>query len=137
MEILEFKQRRDILNSDDELFGKQLSNLKKLYEIKDFDRISDLINEKRGLIIILNEVRPLLDKYVPYACFHLELDVDPLFTPQILLMVEASKKDFNNGFKEDIYQINSIIRPFLLEFDLVCEFFIFERSIRVPKSNVN
>lgn len=46
MEILEFKQRLDILNSDDELFGKQLSNLKKLYEIKDFDRISDLINEK-------------------------------------------------------------------------------------------
>lgn len=137
METDEFKRRLDILISDQEIFNSELENLKNLYEIWDYDLICKLISKKRGLIIILNEVRPLLDEFVPYASFHLELDIDPLFTPQILLMVEASKEDFNNGFKDDIRQINSIIRPLLLEFDLIREFFIFGLSFHISRSNVN
>ena len=84
------------------------------------------LNDNRGIIIILNHVKPLLDEYVPYSKVKLILDVDPLFVPQLQLHIRAPKHNFENGFKEDIRKINLLIRPLLLKFDLGKEFFIFD-----------
>ena len=118
------------LNNDAEFFEMEFEKIKNSYPMIDSNEIHDFLKNKPGIIVALNEIRPLLDDYVPYAKFHLILDDDPLFVPQLLLMVNAPKDKFGNGFKGNIRKINSSIRQFLLEFDLIAEFFIFEGSIR-------
>lgn len=125
MEDIEFVNR---LENDDALFENEFSKIQEDYPFQNHDEIHNFLSNHRGLIVILNEVRPLLEKYVPYASFHLELDVDPLFTPQLLLVVKALDNDFNNGFKEDIKLINQEIDDLVLKLNLGVEFFIFDTS---------
>ncbi len=122
-EELEFLDR---LNEDDELFEREFEIIKNRYPIKDCKRVHDFISENRGLIIVLNKTSILLSEYAPYVSrIYIELDNDPLFTPQLLFFVRAFKSDFGNGFKRDIRKINSIIDPLLFKLDLALEFFIF------------
>lgn len=126
-EELEFLNR---LNEDDELFEREFEIIKNRYPIKDCKRVHDFISENRGLIIILNKTTDLLKEYTPYvSCIYIELDIDPLFTPQLLLFVRAFEQDFGNGFKRDISKINDLIDPLLFKFDLALEFFIFDGMV--------
>lgn len=118
------------LDNDDEFFEIEFEKIKNSYPMIDSKEIHDFLKNKPCIIVALNEIRPLLDDYVPYAEFHLILDEDPLFVPQLLLMVNSPKDKFGNEFKGNIRKINNSIRQFLLEFDLIAEFFIFEGSIR-------
>lgn len=120
----------DRLNNDDVLFEREFKNIMEIYPMKNCERIHNFLSEKRGLIIILNEVRPLLRKHVPYAFVRIELDIDPIFVPQLLLFVRAPEKEFYNGFDDDIRKINSIIEPLMISLDLRIEFFIFEGMYR-------
>ena len=131
MENVEFEEEMDFVNrleKDDNLFETEFDKIKKIYPFQNYGEIHDFFSKHRGLIVILNEVKPLLEKHVPYASFHLELDVDPLFTPQLLLVVKALDYDFNNGFKDDIKLINQEIDDLVLKLNLGIEFFIFETS---------
>ena len=119
----------DRLNSDDDLFEREFLSINERFYIPDFNAIHDFVNENRGLIIILNKIEPLLENRVPYAQVYIELDNDPLFTPQLWLFVRAPKVNFDNGFKEDIKDINSIIRPYLFKLELTTEFFIYDGMI--------
>lgn len=77
----------------------------------------------RGLIIILNKTGALLSQHAPYVSrVYMELDGDPLFTPQLLFFVRAFKSDFGNGFKKDVNKINSGLNPMLLKLNLGLEF---------------
>ncbi len=117
------------LNEDDELFKYKFNHIKGKYPIKNCNKVYGFIKDNRGLIIVLDKVEELLLEYVPYASqVYMELDEDPLFTPQLILFVRVSKKDFGNGFKKDIRKIDSIIDPLLFKLDLALEFFIFEGS---------
>ena len=127
----EFEKEIDFVNrleNDDVLFEREFNKIKEVYPFQNYDEIHNFFSKHRGLIVILNEVKPLLEKHVPYASFHLELDIDPLFTPQLLLVVKALDHDFNNGFKEDIRLIDREIDDLVLKLDLGVEFFIFETS---------
>lgn len=129
-----FKDEIDLVNhleNDDDLFEREFVKINDDYPFKNYAEIHDFCSENRGLIIILNKVKPLLKKYVPYASFHLELDVDPLFGSQLLLVVKALDYDFNNGFKEDIKSINDEIGGLILNLNLGAEFFIFDTSCNV------
>lgn len=117
------------LNNDESLFEKEVLKLNELYDIDDFNRIHDFLSKNRGVIVILNEVKPLLSEHAPYASLSLELDVDPLFVPQLLLMVKAPRNNFSNGFKDKIRLINSIIDPLVLYLQLHKEFFIWDDMI--------
>lgn len=114
------------LNYDDDLFRKEFNNLKNIFPMDNCRDVYQFLNDNRGIIIILNHVKPLLDEYVPYSKVKLILDVDSLFVPQLQLHIRAPKHNFKNGFKEDIRKINLLIRPLLLKFDLGKEFFIFD-----------
>ncbi|WP_405268973.1 hypothetical protein [Methanobrevibacter sp.] len=124
-EEIEFVNR---LDKDDILFENEFSKIKDIFPFQNYDEIHNFFCKHRGLIVILNQIKPLLEKHVPYASFHLELDVDPLFTPQLLLVVKALDHDFNNGFKEEIKLINQEIDELVLKLNLGIEFFIFETS---------
>ena len=116
----------DRLNKDDNLFESEFGIIKNKYPIKDCRKVHDFISENRGLIIVLKKTETLLAEYTPYVSrIYIELDNDPLFTPQLLFFVRAFKSDVGNGFKEDIRKINSIIDPLLFKLDLALEFFIF------------
>lgn len=130
---IEFEKEREYigrLSDDDELFEREFGNLKDSYPMDNPNKIYNFLKDNPGIIIVLNEVRPLLSQYVPYAKFNLKLDDDPIFVPQLLLVVNAPRNKFGNGFKGNIKKINSSIRPFLLEFNLGAEFFIFDGLLR-------
>lgn len=120
-----------ILNSlnNDEVFEKEFESIKMSYPMEDMGSIRSFLKDNPEVIIILNNVKPLLDNHVPYSEFYLRMDFDPLFTPQLQLVVNAHKKDFNNGFKDDIMKINCALRPLISKLDLSCEFFIFDGMI--------
>jgi hypothetical protein len=126
-EDLEFIEE---LGSNAELFNREFKKIEKVYPMENNEEIYNFLSENPGVIVILNHVESLLLKYVPYSVFSLKLDDDPIFVPQLLLIVKAPRINFENGFKEDIRKINSEIRPLLLKFDLITEFFIFERILR-------
>lgn len=115
-----------MLNSDDDLFEREFKNIRKTYPIRDCERVHNFLKEKRGLIIVLKEIMPLLIEHVPYAFVRIELDIDPIFVPQLMLFVAAPEIKFYNGFKEDIQKIDSLIEPLLFDLDLCIEFFIFQ-----------
>ena len=120
-----------LLNGDDTLFEKEFSKIFEEFPFESYDEIHDFFSKNRGLIVVLKKTKPLLKKYVPYASFHLELDIDPLFTPQLLLVVKALDYDFNNGFKEDIKLIDREIDDLLLKLNLGRKFFICDTSCNV------
>ena len=120
----------DRLNENDELFEREFEIIKDRYPIKDCNKVHDFISENRGLIIVLSKTDSLLSQYTPYVShIYIELDDDPLFTPQLLLYVRAFKSDFGNGFKEDIKKIDAMIDPLLFKLDLALEFFIFDGMV--------
>lgn len=117
-----------LLKNDDTLFEREFENIKNAYPFKDYEEIHDFFSENRGLIVILKKIKPLLEKYVSYASFHLELDIDPLFSPQLLLVIKALDTDFKNGFKDDIKLIDSKIDSLVIKLNLGREFFIYDTS---------
>ncbi|WP_407377599.1 hypothetical protein [Methanobrevibacter sp.] len=121
---LEFVNR---LNEDDELFEREFNNVRRDFPFKDCKQIHDFLSRNRGVIVLLKNTKPLLKKYAPYASVHLELDVDPIFVPQLLVVVKALEHDFNNGFKEDISSMRSDILPLKSKLGLNKEFFIYDK----------
>lgn len=114
---------------DEEFFENEFEQIKKFYLMGGCEDIHNFLKNSPGVMVILKNVKPLLGEYVPYAEFYLRLDINPIFIPQLLLVVNAHKHDFENGFKDDIMKINYSIRPLLSKLDLNCEFFIFDRMI--------
>lgn len=116
------------LNNDDELFEREFNNIQNIFPFKNFDEIHGICSDHRGLIVLLNKTKPLLKEHVPYASVHLELDDDPIFTPQLLVVVKALQEDFDNGFKDDIKLINSKLDSLIIKLKLHKEFFIWDTS---------
>ena len=112
------------LNDDDELFKREFNNVQKDFPFQNFDEIHRICSNHRGLIVLLNKAKPLLEEHVPYASVHLELDDDPIFSPQLLVVVKALQEDFDNGFKDDIKLIKSELRALVIKLNLTVEFFI-------------
>ena len=73
------------LNNDDELFELEFNNISKNFPFKNYDEIHEFFSENRGLIVVFRHIKPMLDKQVPYAYFHLEMFFDTIFPPQLLL----------------------------------------------------
>ncbi|MBQ6345527.1 MAG: hypothetical protein IJI96_05375 [Methanobrevibacter sp.] len=116
------------LNDDDELFEREFNNVQKDFPFQNFDEIHRICSNHRGLIVLLNKAKPLLEEHVPYASVHLELDDDPIFSPQLLVVVKALQEDFDNGFKDDIKLIKSELRALVIKLNLTVEFFIWDTS---------
>lgn len=114
------------LNGDDEFFEKEFKSIQKDFPFQNYDEIHGICAKHRGLILLLKKTKPLLDEHVPYASVHLELDDDPLFTPQLLVVVKALQNDFNNGFDDDIKLIESKLEALILKLKLHMKFFIWD-----------
>lgn len=123
------------LNNDDELFEQEFINISKYFPFKNHDEIHGFLSENRGLVVVLNYIKPILKSQVPYAYFHLEMFFDTIFPPQLILVVKALENDFNNGFKEDIQLIDSKILPLVKKLDLGSEFFIWDASCNFKSKN--
>lgn len=118
----------DRLNQDEEFFKREFNNIRRDFLFKDCEDIYDFLSCNKGVIVLLKEIKSLLKKYVPYASVHLELDIDPIFVPQLMVVVKALQHDFDNGFKEDIALIDSDIHPLQKALHLTNEFFIYDIS---------
>ena len=123
------------LNNDDELFELEFNNISKNFPFKNYDDIHEFFSENRGLIVVFRHIKPMLDKQVPYAYFHLEMFFDTIFPPQLLLVAKALENDFKNGFKEDIRLVDLEIHPLLYSLNLITEFFIWDASCNSKSKN--
>ena len=71
----------------------------------------------------------MLLKHVSYSKLFLKLVHDPIFVPQLVVIVKAPEKNFYNGFKNEIQKINKLLDPLIKEFEISCEFFIFDSMV--------
>lgn len=117
------------LNNDEELFEREVLRLKDLYDIPDFDEVHEFLGKNKGVIVLLNEVRPLFCEHAPYASLSLKVVFDPIFVPQLLLMAKAPEKLYFNGFKDEICIIDSLIDPLQGYLGLYKEFFIYDTTL--------
>lgn len=122
----EINKCRD-LNNDLDLFEEEFSQLKDFYNFLDFDNdIYEFIKKNRGIIVILNYIKPLLNEYVPYAYYYLEMDYDPLIKPKLCLIIRANRHDFLNGMNEDMKNLEYRIYPLIRKLGLIPAIYLFE-----------
>ena len=123
------------LSNNDELFEQEFINISKYFPFKNSEVIHGFLSENRGLVVVLNYIKPILKSQVPYAYFHLEMFFDTIFPPHLILVVKALENDFNNRFKKDIRLIDSKILPLVKKLDLGSEFFIWDASFNFKSKN--
>lgn len=117
------------LKSDNGLFEREFRQITSAYVMINSDNIHNFLKENLGVVIALKKATPLLLKHVPYSKLSLKLVHDPIFVPQLVVIVKAPEKYFCNGFKNEIQKINKLLNPLIREFEISCEFFIFDSMI--------
>ena len=122
------------LYNDEEFFEREVLKLNDMYDIPDFGTVHDFLCKNRGVIVILNEVKPLLSEYIPYASLSLQIEFDPIFVPQLLLMVRVPRDIYFNGFEDKMSIVDSLIDPLVMHLNLHKEFFIYDESIWTTKT---
>lgn len=119
----------DKLKSDDGLFEREFKEITNAYVMVNSDNIHNFLKENLGVVIALKKATSLFSEYVPYSKLSLKLVFDPIFVPQLVVIVKAPEKNFYNGFKNEIQKINKLLDPLIKEFEISCEFFIFDSMI--------
>lgn len=117
--------RLDKLN-DDEYFESEFARLRTFYSFEGFDEVHEFIKNNRGFIILLNELKPMIIKYIPYAWRYLKLVYDPSYPTQLLLVLQAVSWDFVNGFKKDIRKLRRFANHLIKELNVNLVFFIWD-----------
>lgn len=93
-------------------FDEKFSDLGEYYNIKSPEDIKNQIQRNENIFILLEEIKPYLEKSFNDAEFCLEMNFEPEIDDKyIVLRVYVSDERFDNGAFEDIYQIRAQIRP--------------------------
>lgn len=99
----------------------EFKTLTEFYEFKNSENVYDFIRQNEKLIDLLNETKIHLKESFPHAKFELEMYYDLIGegNDHLLLNIYVDKSTFNNGFVDEIYNIDMKILPLQKEMDLV------------------
>lgn len=92
------------------------------------NEVHDFIRDNRSLIIVLDDLKPVIVENTSYAWRYLKLEYDPCFPTQMLLVLKAFSWDFANGFKKDINEILKFADSLMKKLNLSVELFIWDCS---------
>lgn len=99
----------DKLENDLDFFNKKFEELSEFYNLRHMDEIFSYISKYKGIVILLNELKPYLIESFPMGKFDLIFDVDPEVEElsQIVLYVKVDEYMFDNGVMDEIKKITS------------------------------
>ena len=105
MEVLDFVKN---LENDDELFDMEYDKLGDFYNLRHYDKVHGYIKEHKGLIVLLNELKPRLSETFPTGKFDLILNTDFEYPDWsfVVLYVKVDDYTFDNGVMEDIKKLS-------------------------------
>lgn len=103
----------NMLENDESLFDKKFNELTEFYHLRNHDKVLNYINKHKGLIILLNELKPNLIDNFPNAKFDLIFYTDPEVKElsHLILYVKVDDYTFDNGVMEDIDKIRLEFMP--------------------------
>ncbi|WP_406535064.1 hypothetical protein [Methanobrevibacter sp.] len=125
------------LEDDDNLFDKKFNELQSYYEIKSENEVYNFISAHRGLIVLLNELKPYLSQNFPNGEFSLRYSIDPEFDSlsNIILNVKVDRYTFDNGIMKSLRNIFFELRPLRKELDLLVELMLMPALLDSEKLN--
>lgn len=125
------QQVKEIENNP-KLFEEKFNALNNDYTFESKEESYEFIKKHPGLLLILDEYTPQLNKYFPNGVFELSVSTDPeiITWKTLILMVKVDKETFENGCYEHLTQIRRNFRPLRCELNLNGEILLMSRVLR-------
>ena len=120
------------LKNNPKLFEEKFNNLDKNYTFKSRKESYEFIKKHPGLLVIIDEYTPCLNKYFPEGKFELYISQDPEIRDwvKLVLMVEVDKQTYDNGCYEHLTNIRRHFRPLRQKLNLMGEIMILSKVLR-------
>ena len=111
------------LKNNPQLFDERFNKLNENYTFESQKESYDFIKEHPGLLLILDEYSPCLNKYFPKGIFELEVSQDPEISEwvKLIIMVKVDEETFDNGCYEHLTFMRRHFRPLRRELNLMSE----------------
>lgn len=115
------------LENDIDFFNESCKKLGEFYNLRHYDKVLNYISEHKGLIIVLDKLKPPLTKTFPNAKFDLIVYTDHEYSnwSRIILYVKVDRYTFDNGVMEDIDKIDFEFIPLMQELGVMGNLSIF------------
>ena len=118
MDELEFVS---LLENDEDLFNQNFEKLSDFYNLRHRRKVFNYINNHKGLIVLLDELKPHLTEHFPQGKFDLIYYTDPEIDKfsHVILYVKVDEYTFDNGVMDDIDEISRDFIPLMQKLGLM------------------
>lgn len=112
------------LENNGELFYQNFKKLGDFYNLRHKNKVLDYISNHKGIIVLLNELKPHLVKNFPNAKFDLTYYTDPESDKfsHIILYVKVDEYTFDNGVMDGIDAIFWDFVPLMQKLNIISNF---------------
>ena len=109
------------MNLTNEEFETEFNKLNRFYRMRNPKEIRDFIKNNKGLIALLNETEPHLLHKFPKGEFEIQAhnDITGEGYHKLYVNIFVDEERFNNGFMDDIHDVDDKIIPIKKELDLM------------------
>lgn len=121
------------LKSNESFFEEEFSRLENYYVLDCRDEIHDFVRENEGILVLLDAVKPCLERYFKNDEYKLYVSYDPEIVDNVklVLLVNVSYERFQNGADDDLWQITLNILPLRRKINIFREFLIMQGVLNV------
>lgn len=113
-------------------FDEKFDALGDYYEIESPDEIRQQLKRNENIFILLEEIKPYLEKYFIDAEYSLKMNFEPEMDDKfIILFVNVSKERFNNGIVDDITKFEFSIHDLRHQINVFREVLIMPEILNV------
>jgi hypothetical protein len=108
------------------LFNNKFKNLMNYFIIKDYNEVYNFIKNNENIFELLDEIKPILSSYFNNNKFLLRISKNPENSDaklKLIIKADYSFEDTDDLVKR-LVKLNSEIRPFKRQFDVVNEFLV-------------
>ena len=121
------------LKSNKTLFEKEFNQIEKYYILSSKKEIHEFIEKNPGIIVILNALKPHLEKDFSESEYEIHISYDPEIENDIKLVLTINVDDerFKNGIGDDIREKKKKIHPLKRKINLLRELLIIPGVLNV------
>ena len=121
------------LKNNDSFFEEEFSRLDDYYELSCKKEIHDFVRKNEGILLLLDAVKPGLEKYFQNDEYKLYVSYDPEIVDDVklVLLINVSHERFQNGADDDLWKITLNILPLRRKINIFREFLLMQGVLNV------
>ena len=113
-------------------FDDKFEALGEYYEMKSPDEIRQQIKKNENILVLLEEIKPYLEKSFGDAKYSLQMNFEPEMDDKfIILFVNVPQERFNNGIVDDMMNLRIDIQDLRHELNVFRELAIMPEILKV------